>query len=57
MKFFCEGMSWAGGLNSPPPKKNFFFFLKSEGEKIERKRRKIKMDVGGGGICTYFMQL
>ena len=41
----------------PPP---LIFFLKSEGEKIERKRRKIKMDVGGGegwGMCTYFMEL
>ena len=30
---------------------------KSEREEIERKRSKMKMDVGGGGMCNYFMQL
>ena len=56
MNFFCGGMSWAGGLNSPPPPKKKFFFLKSEGEEIERKRRKMKMDVWGGGRIVNFFE-
>ena len=47
----CEFFLWGDELGRwfklPPPKKKIF--LKSEGEEIERKRRKIKMDVGGGG--------
>ena len=40
----------------PPPNPKFFiFFLKSEGEKIERKRRKIKMDVRGEGVGDVYI--
>ena len=44
----------------PPPKKKKIFFGKSEGEEIEKKEGRWKMDVGGGGrrgMCNYFMQL
>ena len=39
----------SGGSNPPPPKFSDFF-LKSEGKEIERKR--IKRDVGGGGVTS-----
>ena len=59
VNFFSERMSWPGGI--PPSYKKYFKKIKnwkSEREEIERKRRKIKMNVGGGGgMCNYFMQL
>ena len=39
-------------LNPPPQKKkiNSDFFLKSEGKEIERKRKKMRGDEGGGRV-------
>ena len=54
-EFFLWGDELGRWLKLPPPKKKKKnFFLKSQGEKIERKRRKIKMDVGGGGDLYIF---
>ena len=51
VNFISERMSWPGGI-PPPPIKNILKKIKnwkSEREEIERKRKKIKMNVGGGG--------
>ena len=42
-------MSWPGGI-PPPPLKKITKNWKSEREEIERKRRKMKMDVGGACV-------
>ena len=48
MYIICQGRKGGGGGSTPP--KIFRIFLKSEGKELERKRKKMKGNGGGGLI-------